>query len=53
MVFDASEERLTLGSYGSGLAEAFGQKHGMLQNLPAVTAFNNVKLSVGGRFRFT
>ena len=52
MIFDGTDEKLTLGSYGSGLAAAFGQNLGLLQNLPEVTKFSLVKLSVGGGFQF-
>ena len=52
MIFDGEDEHHTLGKYGAGLADALAHKHGMLQDLPDVTAFKAVKLSVGGGFQF-
>ena len=54
MVFDALTQDMapTIGQYGSGLAAAFGANHGILTNLPVVTAFEQVKFSVGGGFQF-
>lgn len=54
MVFDALTRDMapTVGIYGSGLAEAYGTNHGILDNLPRVTHFEQVKFSVGGGFQF-
>lgn len=54
MVFDALTRDMapTVGEYGNGLAAAFGNNHGVLANLPSVTAFEQVKFSVGGGFQF-
>lgn len=52
MIFDGENEHHTLGTYGAGLADALARKHGMLQDLPDVTAFEAVKLSLGGGFQF-
>ena len=54
MVFDALTRDMapTVGEYGNGLAAAFGTNHGILANLPRVTAFEQVKFSVGGGFQF-
>lgn len=52
MIFDGEDEQHTLGTYGAGLADALARKHGMLQDLPDVTVFKAVKLSIGGGFQF-
>ena len=52
MIFDGKDEQHTLGTYGAGLADALAHKHGMLQDLPDVTVFKAVKLSIGGGFQF-
>lgn len=52
MVFDGEDEEHTLGTYGAGLADALAHEHGMLRDLPNVTAFAAVKLSIGGGFQF-
>lgn len=52
MIFDGKDEQHTLGTYGAGLADALAHKHGMLQDLPDVTTFKAVKLSIGGGFQF-
>lgn len=52
MIFDGKDEQHTLGTYGTGLADALAHKHGMLQDLPDVTIFKTVKLSIGGGFQF-
>ena len=52
MIFDGEDEQHTLGTYGVGLADALARKHGMLRDLPNVTEFKAVKLSVGGGFQF-
>ena len=54
MMFDGKDEHHTLGTYGAGLADidALACQHGMLQDVPDVTAFEAVKLSIGGGFQF-
>ena len=53
MIFDGEDEHHTLGTYGAGLADALARKHGMLQDLPDVTVFKAVELSIGGAFQLT
>ena len=52
MVFDGEDEQHTLGAYGIGLADALSNRHTMLRQLPPVTVFKGVKLSVSGGFQF-
>lgn len=52
MIFHGKDKHHTLGPYGAGLADALARQHGMLQDLPDVTAFEAVKLSIGGGFQF-
>ena len=52
MIFDGTEEKTTLGTYGSGLAAAFSPDWRLLKDLPNVIQFSRVKLSVGGGFQF-
>ena len=52
VIFDGQDEQHTLGTYGAGLADALARRHGMLQDLPDVTVFKAVKLSIGGGFQF-
>ena len=47
MIFDTTaDEGYTPGQYGTGLAAAFGHKHGWLHNMPQVTWLQHVKFSI-------